>query len=973
MMKMFKIEQVEVEHFRGFRDRRTFDLGGGSNLTVLAGSNGLGKSSFFDAIEWALTGRLFRYEEGDEEKRQTAFISHRPCDRKGVEEPAQVTVTLGNGQTTYHLTRRIKVANGEPDYGDNKTTVELSGAGHIWLEKAATEQLNSLLINDPWQGKLRLQDIFNHYHFLTQDRLDNFVRGSKGPERYNQISQLFGNQRYLAYGEVFLELLSKEEKKLNDLYTAVNQLKFTIVNLENSVRAEESVNLGSFTSFKEYIQALMSELATMAAQHDLTINLTVAAEEDELVLVKACKSRISQAIETVNQQLQQTERTLQQWTALDWRKAQYLTNLQEKARLEAEQAEVKKWQDFEIIRQNLPQYAQFEMRISNFENEIQANLHQYDEQSKRKQAMSQELTRWRQLEESLQNLFGDTVAYPTPSANSTTDLASKSAPNISTFPNISTAPSANPLAHEALAKYSEDVLKLLRQHEWHPDVTETASLLEMRLPKVKEMTSTWQNSSNELAELEKELAILVKSEDELHDLLIKAFDYIQPRHAVKHVEGEICPVCGAAYDEGELLERVKHRISQGNPLTKTKAEKKAALLKYIDALSTFFREEQTIIFKTITYLRTTVQEQTKKLVTDIAEAGMAMENLLLTNRSCEERIAALQLQQEMTINLIKQYHLPPGAKDLELHLDAQAPATLNPFVYRMNPEFINQSAEDSITLSKLEKEIATYEADLAQVGLTPAELTEIATKLNEETEKLSAHQQVYDKARFSETRLLEIAQSLERSENHRKLRETQQHLAPKMDELRRAEQAVQKLEALKAGVRKAVEEMNQRVLDEQADLINKLFRRIYPHPFYRNLNLRFSENNHGNKILTLECQDEQGTNSVNPIWTFSTAQVNVIAVSIFLAMALQQQCTRLATILMDDPIQSMDDINIISFIDILRSCSDENQSGFRQRQIILSTHDDKIYRLMMNKFRFLSAKSITFGGYTERGPVVEIR
>jgi len=49
------------------------------------------------------------------------------------------------------------------------------------------------------------------------------------------------------------------------------------------------------------------------------------------------------------------------------------------------------------------------------------------------------------------------------------------------------------------------------------------------------------------------------------------------------------------------------------------------------------------------------------------------------------------------------------------------------------------------------------------------------------------------------------------------------------------------------------------------------------------------------------------------------------------------------TILIDDPIQSLDDLNILSFINLLRY-------QFSDKQIIISTHDDDFSRFIRYKF-----------------------
>jgi len=67
-----------------------------------------------------------------------------------------------------------------------------------------------------------------------------------------------------------------------------------------------------------------------------------------------------------------------------------------------------------------------------------------------------------------------------------------------------------------------------------------------------------------------------------------------------------------------------------------------------------------------------------------------------------------------------------------------------------------------------------------------------------------------------------------------------------------------------------------------------------------------------------------------------------LSLSIFLASALKE--TEYKCIFIDDPIQSMDNINVLSTIDLLRSIVvNEN------RQIILSTHDENFHNLLKKK------------------------
>ena len=55
-----KLEFVEVSGFRGFRDRTRFDFPAG--FAVFSGRNGVGKSTVLDAVDFALTGTINKFE-----------------------------------------------------------------------------------------------------------------------------------------------------------------------------------------------------------------------------------------------------------------------------------------------------------------------------------------------------------------------------------------------------------------------------------------------------------------------------------------------------------------------------------------------------------------------------------------------------------------------------------------------------------------------------------------------------------------------------------------------------------------------------------------------------------------------------------------------------------------------------------------------------------------------------------------------
>ena len=79
------------------------------------------------------------------------------------------------------------------------------------------------------------------------------------------------------------------------------------------------------------------------------------------------------------------------------------------------------------------------------------------------------------------------------------------------------------------------------------------------------------------------------------------------------------------------------------------------------------------------------------------------------------------------------------------------------------------------------------------------------------------------------------------------------------------------------------------------------------------------------------------------IHSFSSGQLSATVIAFTLAINKVYSSNALNTILIDDPVQTMDDINMASFIELMRN-------DFWENQIILSTHNNNISLFMRYKF-----------------------
>ena len=108
---------------------------------------------------------------------------------------------------------------------------------------------------------------------------------------------------------------------------------------------------------------------------------------------------------------------------------------------------------------------------------------------------------------------------------------------------------------------------------------------------------------------------------------------------------------------------------------------------------------------------------------------------------------------------------------------------------------------------------------------------------------------------------------------------------------------------------------------------------------------------------------------IHPSDFFSESQIQIVMLSLFSSAALTQTWSSFAPILLDDPVEHFDDLNAYSFLDLIRGLIMESAKGY---QFIISTCEDRLFRLMQQKFSKLSGRAIfyVFESIGEKGPMI---
>jgi DNA repair exonuclease SbcCD ATPase subunit len=181
-----------------------------------------------------------------------------------------------------------------------------------------------------------------------------------------------------------------------------------------------------------------------------------------------------------------------------------------------------------------------------------------------------------------------------------------------------------------------------------------------------------------------------------------------------------------------------------------------------------------------------------------------------------------------------------------------------------------------------------------------------------------------------------------------------------------AEARCQRASALDKAAKQAAERIVRRAIAKLEPSFAEVFDRMAPHSAFTELrathDIYFSKNQ-----IVPEVADPDRRLTANPALLFSEGQLNVVALSYFLGLALNAREGALPFLVLDDPLQAMDALAVWDFAEVCARVREH-------RQLILSTHDHRFASLLRRKLapREADARTLSyeFEGWTRKGPRV---
>jgi ABC-type lipoprotein export system ATPase subunit len=143
-----------------------------------------------------------------------------------------------------------------------------------------------------------------------------------------------------------------------------------------------------------------------------------------------------------------------------------------------------------------------------------------------------------------------------------------------------------------------------------------------------------------------------------------------------------------------------------------------------------------------------------------------------------------------------------------------------------------------------------------------------------------------------------------------------------------------------------------------------------PHPAFRLVTFLSRVVRGRGQLSTIVSDPIEEKECDHPAAVLSSSQVNALAVSVFLALNIGVLKPPLSVAILDDPMQSLDEINLLGLVDLLRRAKD-------RRQLFVSTHDARFGNLLSRKLRPSNEKErtivIELDAWSRQGPLVMTR
>ncbi|MEE6132822.1 SMC family ATPase [Priestia sp. GS2] len=941
------IGKIILNNFRIFRGIHEFDFSN-KKVIVVEGPNGHGKSTIFDAINWVISGRISRYV-GSSEHQQFNYIINNDAYISSVTE-ASVEIYF-NSEKELTIKRIVK-RNGSTKLFINGQQLGL---------REGQKKIVQLLVNEKIVNDHNLLDSIDLLSFiestliLSQENLEEFVRGNKPTERYSKLEQILGLSRYGQDFKDYLQELKKEYlTECNQIISKQEDLKRKreLLNAEYQPKLQQSERNGIKPKAK-----ILNELNSFWGNFQ------------------------NYSLKSFNRPKNFYDITINEYEIL-------------KKYIESIEDELKRFDflKFEIEQKEIyVDSIEYNEKIMNYKNNIYAI--KMKKLKREKGIEKADLIREKLKSISLTNNYLINIKIEKENIEVDTSNIIRKLEIVSNNVGVDYVS----LSYEKVTDFIEEfrlnnnvLQKLLEKNsvlEHENQLALLTSKAEMLVTACTHKNKLVKDLQNRIKKIDKQILDLDNQKKSNLESQINTIIHEVQTHLINSNKQK-CLVCGSTFSSNEEL---KNTISMQLESSKRLVNGIEIALNEYKVQKNKLNVEQNLAEQELKVS----QQELEKLKEEIIELKNKIVVMRLNNTINIEDIGEIQKEikkgQNYKQNNENKYkgfiEIKKGLdlrNDLKLKIEKISEEEKESLTKHTSRRYlIGDQRKLQLKLNNIERYINIARVKIQEYDKQMLELNQIIQGLKRKLEQLvqiksELKKMISCELILNSSEILDfILKNISLLENERlksrnlivtiekymddinlrdmelKIKDYDQDNLVLLKQIDQYGKIDEKLKSLFTFHTQVQSSLVNEYLNGLSLAINNYFRQISPHSYFNYIDLITKKNElfillKDNQNGSIDIESDMGY-SVNASLTLSAAQSTILAMSIFLALNKSQNWSELNVIGIDDPFQNLDDINAYSFIDVL-----SNLVSVEDRQILISTHDSDFAKLTVKKMNLNS-------------------
>ncbi|USK82111.1 SMC family ATPase [Peribacillus frigoritolerans] len=883
-----KIKKIEINNFRNYYGIHRFNLD--KNITILFGENGYGKSSFFDAIEWCITNEIERFKAQDGELN----FNNNDCVNYMAKEEENPACHVSIYYDDYRLHRKYSVSSNHTGvflYKNEGQSEVLVAQGQKNVEYELYKYKENIK-----NGGAKL---IKHSYVLSQDQITNFIR-SNPKERFDSLASIMGINKVTN----FIDNLKTSNSFIQSIYTTTENNFNNNRKLIEERKSDREEQNQLTKKINESIESL-NTIKVLNYQNDKNFNLEKLDHQIKEVSKKLAEK--NHKISTIKN----VPSEFSNYNSLKSKRLYLEKEHEEKINLltKAEGSRNLANKEIDSLSSSFKRIIEERKLLEIIDNKKLEIKKIYDELNENKHINLKNEVVQQKLNESRKHLqkIDFILLYM--------EDYQKGKKELTSLPNIIKECETETLILERKIKNRKKLLESLRK--WLDNNNASSSLQGLvqylqgisDYVKNNDVQGTCPVCSTPLGDsLENKIQHNIIQHaariTELEILVVKAFELQERKESelslflqeVRNLEQKITRLKRQVENASEALRNITlnpqfdYNLFNSNKVNVM--EIKTKLTEEIQNLEDF-REKKSNLMSLEHNYKSLLESLNIKKVDGELEATLRLK---------EHRLSRKIIRLNKLINNIKE----------RIIINKKERDTILLYISQLNSvdNLLSEDQEFAIIIKQLDKNIKSLEIDYQLLG----RIKELTIKVNEKIESINI---------------------LTRYE------ENEEELIKEMTKWSR------KMEQLDEYIKNLTSEVGEhalKFLNHPHSKIQQYYRYLNPIPTTNGKIKFITDNTDETKrglSITLPHKKNNGEHEhMNARYTLSSAQLNTLAIAIFLVVNDSQDVGIFDFVAIDDPIQNMDDVNQYTMCDIL---------GDINKQLLFSTHDLDFLKLFIKK------------------------